>query len=81
MQKDSSILVGQMRATAVTKRKVQKSTGSTEWYEVRRGIPKVFRKVEQKARTSKKAWKWQRGIVKHPLSESQWNRGHFSMRK
>ena len=25
--------------------------------------------------------KWQRGIVTHPLSESQWNRSHFSMKK
>ena len=30
---------------------------------------------------SKKERKWQRGIVAHPLSESQWNRGHFSMKK
>ena len=44
-------------------------------YEVRREIPEAFRKLEQKARTSKKEWKWQRGIVVHPL------RGHFSMRK
>ena len=44
-------------------------------------IPEVFRKLEQKARTSKKEWKWQRGLVEHPLSGSQWNRGHFSMRK
>ena len=29
----------------------------------------------------KKEWKWQRGIVTHPLSESQWNRGHISMNK
>ena len=50
-----------------------------EWYEVRREIPEAFRKLEQKARTSKKEWKWQRGIVAHPLSESQWNRGSFSM--
>ena len=26
-------------------------------------------------------WKWQRGVVEHPLSESHWNRGHFSMKK
>ena len=52
-----------------------------EWYEVRREIPEAFRKWEQKARTSKKEWKWQRGIVEHPLSESQWNWGHFSLKK
>ena len=50
-----------------------------EWHEVRREIPEAFRKLE--GRTSKKEWKWQRGIVVHPLSESQWNRGHFSLRK
>ena len=52
-----------------------------EWHEIRREIPEVFRKLEQKARTSKKEWKWQRGVVEHPLSGSQWNRGHFSLRK
>ena len=52
-----------------------------EWHEVRQGIPEAFRKWEQKAETSKKEWKWQRGVVTHPLSESQWNRGHFSMTK
>ena len=38
------------------------------------GAPRGFQ--EQTARTSKE-WKWQRGIVTHPLSESQWNRCHF----
>ena len=52
-----------------------------ERYEVRREIPEAFRKWEQKARTSKKEWKWQRGIVVHPLSESRWNRSHFRMTK
>ena len=52
-----------------------------EWHAVRRDVPEGFRKWEQKARTSKKEWKWQRGIVAHPLSESQWNRGHFRMKK
>ena len=52
-----------------------------EWYKVRREIPEAFRKLEQQARTSKKEWKWQRGIVVHLLSEDQWNRGHFSMMK
>ena len=52
-----------------------------EWNEVRRQIPEAFRKWEQKARTSKEEWKWQRGIVANPLSESQWNRIHFIMKK
>ena len=37
--------------------------------------------MEQKARTSKKEWKLQRGIVTFPLGESRWNRCHFSMKK
>ena len=53
----------------------------SEWYETRREIPESFRKWEQKAKTSKKEWKWQRGLVAHPLRESQWNRGHCSMQK
>ena len=52
-----------------------------ERHEIRREIPEAFRKWEEKARTSKKEWKWQRGIVAHPLSESQRNRGHFSVTK
>ena len=35
----------------------------------------------KKAKTSKKEWMWQRGIIEHLLSESQWNRGHFSLTK
>ena len=52
-----------------------------EWHAVRRDILESFRKWEQKARTSKKEWKWQRGIVAHPLSEANGTRGHFSMKK
>ena len=82
---DFSTLVGQMKANAklVTKGKVQKSTGSTI---VQGGMKsgansEALRKLEQKARTSKKEWMWQRGIVTHHLSESQWNRCHFSVEK
>ena len=53
----------------------------SEWHEIRREILEAFRKWEQNVRTSKKEWKWQRGIVTHPLSESQWNRSCFSMTK
>ena len=52
-----------------------------EWYRVRREISEAFRKSEQNARTSKKEWKWQGGIVVHPLGESQLNRSLFSVRK
>ena len=43
-----------------------------EWYEVRREILEVFRKLEQKTRTSKEEWKWQRGIVGHHLRWKSW---------
>ena len=52
-----------------------------EWNEVRREIPEAFRRWEQQAGTSKEEWKWQRGLVTHPLSDSRWNRGHFNMKK
>ena len=51
------------------------------WNEVRRRIPEAFRKWEQKGRISKKEWKWQRGMATHPLSESQWNMSHFSVKR
>ena len=52
-----------------------------EWHLIRREIPDAFREWEQTARPPKKEWKWQRGVVTHPLSESQWNREHFSVTK
>ena len=52
-----------------------------EWHEIRREIPEAFRKWEQKARTQRKEWKWQRRIDAILLRESQWNRGYFSVKK
>ena len=40
----------------------------TEWHAVRRDIPESFRKWEQKARRSKKEWKWQK---RHSRAPSQ----------
>ena len=65
---DFSTLADRMKARVkpVTRRKVQKSMGSTiaqNGIEIRRKIPQAFSKWEQKARTSKREWKWQRGIV------------------
>ena len=57
-----------VNAKPATRTKPQKSTPG--WYEVRRENPEAFRKWEQKARTSKKEWKWQRGIVTHPLIDA-----------
>ena len=72
----------QVNAKAVTRRKVQKSTGSTIVQEGTKTGAKSQGRAEsgnKKARISTKEWKWQRGIVTHPLSESQWNTGHFSV--
>ena len=82
-KRDCSILAGRMSVN-VKLAKAQRSTASTTAQNGTKPderFHKFFRKLEQKARTSKEEWKWQRGIVEHPLSVSQWNRGHFSMRK
>ena len=72
----NSMLAGRMSLNVKLARwrKAQRSTGSTT-------VQNGTRKLEQKARTSKKEWKWQRGIVAHPFSESQWKRGHFVVTK
>ena len=73
--------LGRMKVNVklVTGRWAQKNTGSIT---AQNGtIPEAFRKWEQKTKTSEKEWKWQSGIVAHLLSESQWNRGLFSVEK
>ena len=79
---DSSTLVGRMRVSAksVTRRKGQKSTGSAI---VENGTvdSRCFQKVGANSENLKEGVEWQRGIVAHLLSESQWNRGHFSLKK
>ena len=50
-----------------------------EWHAVRRGIPESFRKWEQKDENVDERMEVAKSIVAHPLSESQWNRGHFSV--
>ena len=68
----------------VTKKKAQKSTGSTI---ARHGAKSdgrsqsFSRSGSKKREPQRKEWKWQRGVVAHPLSESQWNRVYFSMKK
>ena len=51
------------------------------WKEVRGQVTEELEKCEQRARTSKKDRRWQRGITTHPLSESQWVMSHFSVRE
>ena len=52
-----------------------------EGNEARCEIPEALRKWEQKVRTSKMEWKWQRGIVTHPLSEKPMEQGPFQYEK
>ena len=51
-----------------------------EWHAVRRDI-RVLQDVGAKGENVEERWKWQRGKVAQPLSDSRWNRGHFSMKK
>ena len=37
--------------------------------------------LSRMARSHTGDWKWQRGVVTHPLSDSQWNGCSFSVRK
>ena len=66
-----------VNAKLVTRRKAQKSTG----FIIAQNGTRLEGNPRGKARTSKKEWKWQRGIVAHPLSKSRWNKGHFSIEK
>ena len=71
-KRDYSILIGRRPVNVKPAIKIRSQTRDS----------RSFQEVgAKKARTSKKEWKWQRGIVEYPLSGSQWNRGHFSMRK
>ena len=74
-------LVGQMTANAklVTSTEKHRLYYCPGWNDVRRQIPEVCRKWEQRAGTSKK--EWQSGIVTHLLHERQRNRDHFSLNK
>ena len=84
-KRDCSRLAGRMLVNVkhANWRKAQKGTGCTT---VQNGtksggqLRRPSESGEQNARTSKKEWKWQRGIVAHPLSESPWNRGNFRMK-
>ena len=84
-ENDSSTLVGRMNTSAkpVTRRKAQKSTGSTTAQNGTNsdGGFQTLSERSKKREPQKKEWKWQRGIVMHPLGESQWNRCHFSVKK
>ena len=85
-KRDYSTLAGRISVNVKLARwwKAQRSTGSTTAQSGMKADGKFQRPSKswsKKQEPQKKEWKWQRGIVLHPLSESQWNRGHFSMRK
>ena len=79
-------MIGHMKVSAkpLTRRKAQKSTGSTIAQNGTKSDGRSQRLLDSgsnKREPQKKEWKWQRGIVTHPLSECQWNRVLFSMKK
>ena len=43
-------------------------------------VPRKLGNWEQRAKTSKKDWKWQRGIASHPLAEGRWKNSHLTVR-
>ena len=50
------------------------------WREVRNLIPEKLSEWEQKDKTSKKDWRWQRGITSHSVSEV-WKRSLLTVRR
>ena len=79
-EKSLPTLVGRMKVSAkpATRRKALKSTGSTTAQDGTRSEGRSQRLSgsgnKKREPQRKSEWKWQRGIVEHPLSESQWNR-------
>ena len=66
-----------------TKRKAQKNTGSTiaQSGTMSDGRSERLSQSGSRKRNFKERVGVAKGIVTHLLSESQWNRGHFSMKK
>ena len=70
------------RAKPATSRKALKSIGSTTAQDGTRSEVRFQKPPENEKKKPKLLReKLQRGIVEYPLSESQWNRGHFRMEK
>ena len=85
-KRDCSILIGRtpVNVKLARKRKGQKSTGYTtaqSGMKPAESFQMFSVKIGAKKTRTEKEWKWQRGTVEHPPSGSQWNRGHFRMRK
>ena len=52
-----------------------------EWYEIRREIQRLSEGGSNKREPRRRSGSGKRGIVTHPLSESQWSMGHFTVKK
>ena len=79
MQKDSSNLVGRMKVNAkpATKRKTQKSTGSTTAQSGTKSdgeFQMLSGSGSKKQEPLRRSGSGKGGIVTRPLSENQWNR-------
>ena len=73
-RKDYTTLIGRTTRSVedLTKKKARKKHGlhlCPSCREVRNQIPEQLGKREQRDKTSKDNWKWQKGITAHPLSE------------
>ena len=66
---------------AVTKKKAKKhrSYHCPSRREVADQIPRDLGEMGAKAKTSKKDWKWQRGVTSHPVSEGHWKKSHLTV--
>ena len=81
-RKECTTLVGRTkRSVGAVNRRRQKNTGCAHcpfWRDLRNEIPESLWKWEHRAKTSKEAWKWQRGITTHILSGSNGRKSHLS---
>ena len=65
----------------MTKKEAEKhrSYHCPSWREVADQIPQDLGEMGAKAKTSKKDWKWQRGVTSHPVSEGDWKKSHLTV--
>ena len=65
----------------MTKKKAEKhrSYHCPSRREVADQIPRDLGEMGAKAKTSKKDWKWQRGVTSHLVSEGHWKKSHLTV--
>ena len=69
-----------LRVIHRVKKKKHRLYHCLSWRDVRNQITDGLGKWEQKAKTSKEDWKWQKRMTSHPLSGSNWRRSHLTVR-